>query len=119
VVQIYHIVARDAWDAAQEAGEYRADSLGTQGFIHFSEADQVARVANAIYSGQDDLLLLEVDSERLRAALKYEPPDTTVPAAHDSVELFPHLYGPLNLDAVARVTAFAPDEDGVFHFLGE
>lgn len=111
---IYHITTWDDWQSAQAEGEYRAGSLATQGFIHFSMRDQVCRVADAVYRGQAGLCLLCVDEARLSAPLKYEPPDTTVPAEHRDMELFPHLYGALNLSAVVAVVALPPGADGAF-----
>jgi uncharacterized protein (DUF952 family) len=73
-------------------------------------------VANAFYTGQTDLVLLVVDPSRLQAELKYEAP--VHPAASDTApsaeERFPHLYGPLNFDAVLSVVAFPPGADGKF-----
>lgn len=105
---ILHITHRSAWEAAQRDGHYRAPSLDTQGFIHLSSAAQVIRVANAFYRGETDLVLLVVDTVELTAELRYEPPAE----APESAELFPHLYGALNLNAVMRVVPFPPDADG-------
>jgi uncharacterized protein (DUF952 family) len=108
---IYHITSRTSWFAAQEAGAYRADSLQSEGFIHCSKADQVLRVANAFYAGQAGLVLLVVDTGRLRSEVRWEPgrdkPD----------ELFPHVYGLIDLDAVMRVLDFPPDADGKWRSL--
>lgn len=112
----YHITTQAAWDAAAAAGVYTAPSLETQGFIHLSHRHQVARVANAVYAGQRGLVLLAIEPARLRAEVRLEPPDMTIPAAHEVAELFPHLYGPLNTDAVAAVIEFSPDETGKFTF---
>ncbi len=114
---IYHITSRDAWAAAQSEGKYHAESLASQGFIHFSQARQVARVANAVYVGQTDLVLLHVDPVKLTAEIRIEPPDPTIPAHHYDGELFPHLYGALNLDAVVFVEDFVANEEGVFDFM--
>jgi ribosomal-protein-serine acetyltransferase len=111
---IYHITSWVEWEAAQAAGQYRAPSLETQGFIHLSREGQVVPVADALYRGQQGLALLCVDPSRLRAELKYEPPDGTAPAVDDQTSLFPHLYGPLNLDAVLRVLDFPAGDDGRF-----
>jgi ribosomal-protein-serine acetyltransferase len=111
---IYHITTGDEWAAAQRSGSYRALSLETQGFIHLSTREQITRVADAIYGGQVGLVLLCIDPTRLRAELKYEPPDVTIPAEHYDGELFPHIYGAINHDAVVRVVDFAPGEDGLF-----
>ena len=110
---IFHITARAAWQQAQRDGAYRAESLAQVGFIHFSGAEQVVRVANALYSGQGDLVLLVVDPARLNAgagspALRYETP-ADMPQGS---ERFPHLYGALNLDAVLRMVDFPPDAGG-------
>lgn len=113
---IYHITHRAEWEAAQTIGDYRAESLASQGFIHASKSDQVAKVANAIYAGERDLVLLVIAIYKLTSPLKYEPPDTSVPAEHEDAELFPHIYGPLNLDAVVEVLDFVPGEDGQFVF---
>ncbi len=103
--RILHITTRAAWDAAQHGGEYRADSLHREGFIHCSTPAQVVRTAHRFYRGQHDLVLLLIDSAELQADLRYEAAD------HD---LFPHIYGPLNLDAVLDVLPFPPREDGTF-----
>ena len=108
---IVHMAARADWERAQAEGAYRVESLLTAGFIHFSTPAQVARVANAIYAGRADLVLLVVDPSRLTATLKYEPPTGNYTPGE---ELFPHLYGPLNLDAVVRVMPYLPDANGTF-----
>lgn len=115
---LYHITTWTAWTEAQDSGEYRADSLDTQGFIHLSANDeQVLRVANAIYQGQDDLALLHINAPDLRAEVKHEPPDPNIPAHHYDGELFPHLYGAMNTDAVLQATDLNADDDGVFRSL--
>ena len=103
---IFHIAPESDWEAAITAGSYAADSLASDGFIHFSNADQVAKVAGARFSGREDLLLLCVEPERLRSPLRYEPGEP------DSPELFPHLYGPLELDAVAAVRRYRAGDAG-------
>ncbi|NWF70477.1 MAG: DUF952 domain-containing protein [Chloroflexi bacterium] len=113
---IYHIAALADWNAARASGVYRADSLETQGFIHCSSREQVVRVADAVFRGQRDLLLLAVDPHKLTAQLRFEPPDPSIPAHHYEGELFPHIYGALNAAAVVRVAAFLPRADGTFAF---
>lgn len=100
-----HITTRTAWEAARQAGEYRPESLHTEGFIHCSTPLQVVRTAARFYRGQHDLVLLLIDPAELQADLRYE-------AADD--DLFPHIYGPLNLDAVIDVVPFPPREDDTF-----
>jgi len=113
---IYHITTRQAALLARKNGEYRAESLEKEGFIHLSQRHQVLGVANAFYMGQTDLVVLVVETSRLQAELKYEAPvhpqaSTSAPSAD---ERFPHLYGPLNFDAVLEVVEFPFGADGKF-----
>ena len=102
---IFHITTRAEWEAALRAGEYTAPSLESEGFIHLSNRHQVAGVANAVYRGVPDLVLLSVDPEKLAAPLRYEH-------GEHANERFPHLYGPLELAAVADVMPFPEGPDG-------
>ena len=111
---IYHITPRAGWLAAQQAGEYTAASLESEGFIHTSTREQVADTANRFYHGQAGLVLLVIDPARLRAELRYDPVLT-----HGAEQKFPHIYGPLNLDAVVDVLPFEPQPDGSFRFPSE
>ena len=116
---IVHITHQREWQMAQQTAEYRATSLASQGFIHCSTASQMIPVANAFYRGQNDLVLLLIDPNRLTAELRWEPPDPpqgdeNVLEIEESGALFPHLYGPLNLDAVVRVMDFPSRADGSF-----
>jgi uncharacterized protein (DUF952 family) len=103
---IFHITTASAWEAARAAGAYEPASLRTEGFIHFSSAGQVVRVANAAFRGTPGLVLLRVETERLAPPLRYEMAD-------DVAERFPHLYGALDLDAVVDVLPF-PEGSGGF-----
>lgn len=103
---IFHITTASAWHAAYAAGAYTAASLATEGFIHLSTREQVEATANRLYRGQAGLLLVAVDPSRLTAELRYEEGEPG--------EQFPHLYGPLNLDAVAGIYALLPEADGSF-----
>lgn len=106
---ILHITTKQEWSAAQAKGEYIAPSLASEGFIHFSTGRQVVNVANAFYRGRTDLVLLLVDETRLKSEVKWEAP--AGPPADDisETDLFPHVYGPVNLDSVASVLDFQPD----------
>lgn len=106
--QIVHLCAEDEWRAALEAGEYRAASMQTEGFIHCSRPEQILAVANRFYPGQRGLAILWIDMDRLESELRWELSDG---------QIFPHLYGPLNIAAVRSVFPFSPDADGVFRNL--
>ena len=111
VPHIYHLTTTQAWAAAQRNGSYtestRGLSLAEVGFIHCSYAHQVTPVAETFYRGIAGLVLLVIDPVRLTAALQDEDLD-------GRGERFPHVYGPLNLDAVVDVLPLEPTEDGSF-----
>lgn len=112
---IYHITPRKHWRSALGTGEYRAESLAAEGFIHCSTLSQVLPVAESFYKGQSRLVLLAVEPTLLSSTLKWEPPSGgTPPPGVPQGEPFPHIYGPINLDAVVKVLDFEPDADGNF-----
>lgn len=104
---ILHITTRTEWEQARAAGDYRADSLAAEGFIHCSTPEQVLGTANSLFRGRADLLLLVIDPSRLSAKLVYED-------SYQTGMDFPHIYGPLNLDAVSDAVSFPPSPDGTF-----
>lgn len=105
--RIFHVCARPVALAALASGAYRAQSLETEGFIHLSQAHQVQGVAERYYAGQAGLVLLVVDPARVTAPLRYEPPRSMpmhgMAQAADPAQLFPHIYGPLNADAIVEL----------------
>jgi uncharacterized protein (DUF952 family) len=107
---IYHLTASDHWAAALALGSYTADSLTSEGFIHCSKAEQMVHTANHYYSGQHGLFLLAIDPARVAAEIRFEN-------LSGGSELFPHIYGPLNLEAVRAVLPFEPEADGRFTHL--
>jgi uncharacterized protein (DUF952 family) len=106
---ILHATTREAWSAAQTNGQYTADSLAGEGFIHCSKVRQILRVADAFYAGQHGLVLLVIAPRLLHSELRWEP-GTDLPT-----ELFPHIHGPINMEAVVEVLPFEPGPDGKFH----
>ena len=114
---IYHITTQNAWEAAQEAGTYEPPSLADEGCIHCSTRAQIIPVAHSLYAGRTDLVLLLIDKEKLDASLKWEPPvhpNPNHPPPTASSQRFPHIYGPVNLDAVTSVIPLPPNPDGSF-----
>jgi uncharacterized protein (DUF952 family) len=93
---IYHVVTEANWQNALLHGFYEAESLSSEGFIHTSKAQQVAGVLERYYQKQNHLFLLHIDETKLTAPLKYE-------LATSVNEEFPHIFGPLNIDAVVKV----------------
>jgi len=113
---IYHITSRSAWSEARQSGEYRAESLDTEGFIHCSTSSQVLPVVEKFYMGQAKLLLLMIDPSLLSADLKWEPPSGgTPPPGVPEGDLFPHIYGPINLDAVVKAVDLESNPDGKYN----
>ena len=116
---IYHITSRSIAQAAKQAGEYRSESLVTDGIIHFSQLHQLLGVANAFYAGQKDLVILVVDSSLLKAELRYEAPvhpgNTAGATVSSTDQRFPHLYGPLNFEAVIKIVDLPLPTGGSFN----
>lgn len=115
---IYHITDKQAVQSATQIGQYQTESLDSQGFIHFSQKHQILGVANSFYSGRKDLVILVVDTGLLRAELKFEAPVHPGAGSGEALpgpdQLFPHLYGPLNMDAIVAVVDFPLSGDGRF-----
>ncbi|MBN1984453.1 MAG: DUF952 domain-containing protein [Chitinivibrionales bacterium] len=113
---ILHITTRREWSVAAENGAYTAPSLQTEGFIHCSKPEQVADTANAFFRNQKGLVLLCIDEKMLKSEYRFEKPAGAPGsiANHDENDLFPHVYGPLNTDAVIRIVDFPSNADGVF-----
>jgi uncharacterized protein (DUF952 family) len=102
---IYKITPASAWREAERQGVYRgsADDI-RDGYIHFSTASQVAETARKHYFGQTGLFLVAIDADALGDELRWEP------SRND--ELFPHLYGELDLGAVIEILDLRARSDG-------
>lgn len=91
---IYHITTQKKWDRAKNQGVYSTPSLGKEGFIHCSKKNQITKVLRSIFKNRNDLILLSIDESKLGSTIRYD--------ADSHGELFPHIYGPLNLQAVIQ-----------------
>ncbi|MEZ0367016.1 DUF952 domain-containing protein [Mycobacterium sp. pUA109] len=107
---LVHLCTAAEWAGAQPDAQLRPASLGSDGFVHLSTPEQVHLPANRLYRGRTDLVLLSIDPARLDAPVRWEPGVPTDPQAM----LFPHLYGPLPVDAVIDVVAYRPGPGGLF-----
>lgn len=116
---IYHLTQAKAWEQAQAGGVYRAPSLDDEGFIHASGWEQVLWVANAFYQGLEDVVLLTIDTTLLEAEVRWEAPvhpnDREEEALTLPQDVFPHIYGVINIEAVIRAEVMPRREDGVFY----
>lgn len=104
---IMHIMHASQMKRVLMEGEYAPASLEKEGFIHCSTPEQVVDVANALYKGRNDLLLLQIDEKLVKPEIVYED-------LYETGKLYPHIYGPLNMDAVIRMDEFSPQPDGTF-----
>ncbi len=109
-MHIYHITAHADWQRAETAGQYTAPSLSAEGFIHASTREQVLATANRYYPGQNGLVLLVIDTDKLQPELRFDRV-----TLHGAEEHYPHIYGPINLDAVVDVLTLTPAPDGSFN----
>jgi uncharacterized protein (DUF952 family) len=108
---IYKIAPASLWRQALDKGRFEGAPIDiADGFIHFSTAAQAEETAEKYFAGKADLLLIAVDAAALGDALRYEP--------SRGGALFPHLYGPLPLDAVVFAKPLPPRPDGRHDFAG-
>ncbi len=108
---VYKIAPRALWRAAEEAGRFAGSPIDlTDGYIHFSARAQVETTAKKHFAGQNDLLLIAVEAQPLGENLKWE-------RARDG-ELFPHLYGALDLLHVLWTAPLPLKADGAHDFSG-
>lgn len=91
---IYHVILPKVWNEAKDKSFYEAESLATEGFIHCSYADQLDGVLERYYSGVEKVVVLTIDANKLTSPLVSEPSTNGEP--------FPHVYGPINTDAVIQ-----------------
>ena len=102
---IYKICPRETWESAANVGEFLGAAIDlADGFIHFSAGHQVRETAHKHFAGQQDLVLVAVDPQSLGSALRWE--------ASRGGDNFPHLYGPLTMDAVRSVISLPVDAAG-------
>lgn len=98
-MHLFHIATRADWEAARRRGSYTTSTLGRtldeEGFLHASRREQVGPTFQRFYAGvREPLVLLTIDAERLSSPWREDPVGD---------DTFPHIYGPLNPDAVIRV----------------
>lgn len=105
-MRIFHLATEAAWSSAVAAGTYTVSTLGLDladvGFIHCSQAEQLAGVHERFYREvADPLRLLTIDTDLLTSPWRLDPVEgEPLP--------FPHVYGPLNVDAVVSAEPFKP-----------
>lgn len=106
---IFKICIGTSWQQAESIGRFDGAPIDLQdGYLHFSTTLQIRETAARHFAGQNGLLLIAIDAEKLGDRLRYEP--------SRGGDLFPHLYGPLPLSAVlwTKPLPLGPDGQHVF-----
>jgi uncharacterized protein (DUF952 family) len=116
---ILHLLPRAEWEAAPTDQPYRAPSLEREGFIHATQSDALLlTLANGLYKDQPgEFVVLEIDETRLSSPLRWEEPAGLLPpevAAGDAAPRFPHIYGPINREAIVGLRLMQRAADGTF-----
>lgn len=102
----FHLVSQKYFDAFDPNSDYTPESFAREGFIHCTDgADEMARTANRYYkSNNEPHYYLYIDKDRVRARIQYD----------DAAQIYPHIYGALNRDAIIAVRAARREIDGTF-----
>jgi uncharacterized protein (DUF952 family) len=108
---IYHITSRDAWNTAADRRHFAPATLADEGFVHCSLDGQLAATANRFFRGQSGLVVLRIDAARLTSPVRFED-------LGGAGERFPHIYGPVNVDAVLDAVDLPLNPDGTFEWSG-
>lgn len=104
---IYHILKKSVWDSFKNSVYYKSHSLDREGFIHCSFENQVLKVANTLYKGSNDLLVLCINEEKVSDNLKVED-------LYHLNEEYPHIYGEIPLNSIEKVVTLELLSDGTF-----
>lgn len=101
------------WSDCQKDGKYTQSMVGTshlaEEYIHANTPEQIIPMLNRHYSDHEDILLLLVDLDKVTSEIKFEASSGPTPG------LFPHIYGPLNIDAV--YDTLIPKKDVLNNFI--
>ncbi len=105
MARIFHLITERDWESARGARQWRPGSLDDEGFIHCSaDEEQAMRVVARLYPDRADMLALELDTDKLNYSVISEP--------SRSGEIYPHIYGPLEMGAVVMVWRVKADGQG-------
>lgn len=104
---IFHLVPEKVWKTSKQDSRYTPQSIESQGFIYCATGNQAEQVANRLYKGERRILLLVINTALVEPEIKYEEDAQTG-------QKFPHIYGPLNSDAIVDRIRLVPENDGSF-----
>jgi uncharacterized protein (DUF952 family) len=94
-MKIYHIVTPEVWEKFKGEKFYAAESLASENFIHCSFAEQIETVLERYYKDAREVLILEIEPEKLTSKLVCEP--------STNGEIYPHIYGAISADAIVGI----------------
>ena len=109
---ITHIIRKDEWERVKDKTEFQPDSLKTEGFIHCSNVEQVCKVADYNFKGNNDLLLLCIDTKKLVSEVVWED-------LKNKGEKFPHVYGIINTSSIVKVFSMHLSKSNRFELTDE
>jgi len=102
---IVHLCRRKEWEEAEQRGVFRSPSLEDEGFIHCSQPEQIHVVANRLYQGIADPVLLWLDTAKVGAEIRWE--------SAGGIQ-FPHIFGPIEMDSVVSISALVTEPGGEY-----
>lgn len=103
---IFYIATKEEAAIILAKTQYKASTLSSDGFIHFCSYGQIANIVDTFFMGVKGLKLMMIDINSLYSQLRFEAPAGPIYVSDSTPQLFPHLYGPLNIDAVVNVVDF-------------
>ncbi|MFW5782070.1 MAG: DUF952 domain-containing protein [Candidatus Muiribacteriaceae bacterium] len=103
---LLHVADRESWKIAKKEGQYKDISLNKEGYIHCSSPAQITKVVHKNFRNRDDLEILVIDPSKVKSTIRYEE-------APDG-ELYPHIYGPVNTDAIIKAIDMETDKEGKY-----
>jgi release factor glutamine methyltransferase len=103
--RIAHLCRPQEWFDQRQLAEFRDQSLLQNGFIHCSQLEQIIEVANRYYGDQPEMVILWIDPDKLASGVRWEITGNIY---------YPHIYGPINLDAIEAATPLCKAYDGVY-----
>lgn len=104
---IFHVVKKEDWKLQKKDSRYHPESIDTEGFIHCSPGREIEEVTNRLFKGESDILLIIINTTLVEPEIRYEN-------SGDSDTKYPHIYGPLNMDAVIDKIELASEDDGSY-----
>lgn len=119
---ILHLVPKTEFEVAPADQPFVPSPYAVDGFIHCTaEWSVLQQVANNVYrKAPGEFLVLEIDSDRVTAPVRFEPPVPQPPPDHPLAgHLFPHIYGPINRDAIIAIRSAPRNAEGLFVLSGD